>query len=243
MKRPLRSRHLLLILVATAAPPAREAPLYRLRDSKEETCILLEVDGLLVFTYKTTVDEERETDRFIPEEVATSGTCDEDSATLVLQWGSYKLLWDFFKTPGGEKWYVDRIELTFNTSEKIFEHTKIPGRVLTLSTPRNHRVLLFPTPVGWSFTCKKETPIDLSDHDDFSATLLLREFHLQPFIFKGDDFGPEHECSARGIGALIDETAPIAVGSTLAIVVLLTVTVYGIFRYFKVKKVQYDTME
>lgn len=40
-----------------------------------------------------------------------------------------------------------------------------------------------------------------------------------------------------------DETAPIAVGSTLAIVVLCTITGYGAFRYFKIKKVQYDTME
>jgi hypothetical protein len=40
-----------------------------------------------------------------------------------------------------------------------------------------------------------------------------------------------------------DETVPIAVGSTLAVVVLLTVSGYAGYRYFKVKKIEYDTME
>jgi hypothetical protein len=54
---------------------------------------------------------------------------------------------------------------------------------------------------------------------------------------------PEYECSPGGGLAFRDETAPIAVGSTLAVVVLLTVTGYGVYRYVKIKKVQYDTME
>jgi len=52
-----------------------------------------------------------------------------------------------------------------------------------------------------------------------------------------------YECSPGGGLAFRDETAPIAVGSTLAVVVLLTVTGYGVYRYVRIKKVQYDTME
>ena len=40
-----------------------------------------------------------------------------------------------------------------------------------------------------------------------------------------------------------DETVPIAVGSTLALVVLITIGAYAGYRYFKVKKIEYDTME
>nr|CAD7267489.1 unnamed protein product [Timema shepardi] len=110
-----------------------------------------------------------------------------------------------------------------------------------LSTSRTHSAMLFPTPVGKSYSCQ-ESSVELKNGDS-SATVLLRVFQVQPFIFKGDDFGPEYECSSHGVGSFRDETAPIAVGSTLAIVVLLTVTGYGIYRYFKVEKVQYDTME
>jgi hypothetical protein len=53
----------------------------------------------------------------------------------------------------------------------------------------------------------------------------------------------EYECSPGGRLSFRDETAPIAVGSTLAVAVLVTVTGYGVYRYVKIKKVQYDTME
>lgn len=54
---------------------------------------------------------------------------------------------------------------------------------------------------------------------------------------------PEYICSPGGPGSYRSETAPIAVGSTFAIVVLVTVTGYGVYRYFKIKKVEYGTME
>lgn len=40
-----------------------------------------------------------------------------------------------------------------------------------------------------------------------------------------------------------DEMVPVTVGGVLAGSTLLTILGYGIFRYFKIKKVQYDIME
>lgn len=106
--------------------------------------------------------------------------------------------------------------------------------------------MLFPTPVGKSYSCD-ESIVQLVPKDPeskvqgLSGTLYLRAFQLQPFMYKGSNFGQPFECNAQ-LG-FRDETAPIAVGSTLAIAVLMTVTGYGIFRYFKIKKVQYNTME
>lgn len=105
--------------------------------------------------------------------------------------------------------------------------------------------MLFPTPVGKSYSCK-EVDIDLVPAEEnapqgLAGTLMLRALQIQPFMYKGSDFGPPFECNAsKGFRS---ETAPIAVGSTLAIAVLLTVTGYGVYRYFKIKKVQYNTME
>lgn len=105
--------------------------------------------------------------------------------------------------------------------------------------------MLIPTPAGKSYSCE-ETVIDLvPDEDDnlpnnLRGKLFLRSFQLQPFMYKGNDFEPPFDCN--GQMSFRDETAPIAVGSTLAIAVLATVTGYGVYRYFKIKKVQYNTM-
>lgn len=64
---------------------------------------------------------------------------------------------------------------------------------------------------------------------------------MQSFMYKAaNQWGPPFQCSATG--TYRDETAPIAVGSTLALAVVCTVTGYGLWRYFKVKKVDYGTM-
>lgn len=63
---------------------------------------------------------------------------------------------------------------------------------MLLSTPRSHSSLLFPTPVGKSFTCNHDIEVALSSESqkDISASVLLRAFRIQPFIFKNDEFGP-----------------------------------------------------
>ncbi|XP_046400153.1 uncharacterized protein LOC124166604 isoform X2 [Ischnura elegans] len=237
--------------VTTEPTPTSSTAQYRLTGSDGKVCIILQVDALLSFHFKTMSGEERDKDIFVPEQAKISGECiSEDQAKMSLSWKSYVLAWYFMKTPGGERWYVEKIDLSFHTDEKAFEHYPFPGRLVRLTTSKEKGPLLFPTPVGKSYLCSHtETSVDLVPKEGLSnakqaptATLLLRDFKLQPFIFKNDEFGPEYVCTPNG-SRFRDETAPIAVGSTFAIVVLLTVAGYGIYRHFKVKKVQYDTME
>lgn len=107
--------------------------------------------------------------------------------------------------------------------------------------------MIFPTPVGRSYACP-ESQVTLTSHkadggiQNVTGLLMLRQFQLQPFMYKSDNFEESFECSSMG-KSYRDETAPIAVGSTLAIAVLGIITGYGAFRYFKIKKVQYNTME
>ncbi|KAI4472508.1 hypothetical protein M0802_016752 [Mischocyttarus mexicanus] len=102
--------------------------------------------------------------------------------------------------------------------------------------------MLFPTPVGKSYACDNETEIHLTDGKN-TANVILRNMKLQPFKFKNNEFAAEFSCASLSARANRDETAPVAVGSTLAAAVLLTITGYAVYRYFKVKKVKYDTME
>lgn len=109
-----------------------------------------------------------------------------------------------------------------------------------------HKTMLIPTPVGKSYACE-ELDIDLeTDKEDrpppgLKGSLLLRALQLQPFMYKSERFEPSMEC--KEMRTYRDETAPLAVGTTLAIFVLMTISGYAIFRHFKVKNVQYNTME
>ncbi|KDR15594.1 lysosome-associated membrane glycoprotein 5 [Zootermopsis nevadensis] len=225
-------------LNGTTAPAGNSISLFSL--SKDGApCILLQVDALIEFRYKTKFGKYGNRSIYLPSDVTTSGDCkEEDTATFDLKWESFVLTWSFAKTLGRERWYVSGVQLRFDASEKLFENNIAGPRVLT--SPESHP-MFFPTPVGKSYSCQSETSLQLLNGDT-SATLFLRGLKLQPFISK-KDFGPVYECSPGGSLAFRDETAPIAVGSTLAVVVLLTVTGYGVYRYVKIKKVQYDTME
>lgn len=106
--------------------------------------------------------------------------------------------------------------------------------------------MLIPTPVGRSYACSEMEISMETDEDDhpppgLRGTVIFRLLQVQPFMYRGENFEPAFECRAQTF--VRDETAPIAVGSTLAIAVLMTISGYGIYRYFKVKNVQYNTME
>ncbi|XP_022905217.1 lysosome-associated membrane glycoprotein 5 [Onthophagus taurus] len=214
--------------------------LYRVK-SNGATCILLKTDGLIEITYKSAIDEEKG-DTYMPDYPIIDGNCQEDDASMRLSWNGYSLYWEFAKTPGGERWYISKLELTVSKDLEPYRHLKTFEKTFKLV----HKQMLFPTPVSNSFSCD-ESVIDLESPDedflqqDLRGKIFLRAFQLQPFMYKGTNFGPPFACNAQ-LG-FRDETAPIAVGSTLAIAVLLTVGGYGVFRYFKVKKVQYNTME
>ncbi|KAL0273467.1 UNVERIFIED_CONTAM: hypothetical protein PYX00_006122 [Menopon gallinae] len=219
--------------------------IYRLNGNNGAACILISTDGVVDFDYETNIGEIRDKPLYLPEVYEATGNCDKpDEAYINVSWEGFNWIVYFSKTPGGEHWYVSKMEMILDTAAaaKVFEHIKRPPKEYKFSTPTDRSTMLFPTPVGKAYRCEDEITIDLKDQD-IIAKLSLRKLKMQPFIFKKDGFGPEFVCTPGGAKSYRDETAPIAVGSTLAIVTLLTVTGYGVYRYMKVKKVQYDTME
>ncbi|KZC10907.1 Lysosome-associated membrane glycoprotein 5 [Dufourea novaeangliae] len=220
-----------------------EQPLYRLDGSNGQACILLQVDALITVKYRTKLGEDQEASIYVPNDATVTGNCNnENTVTMFLKWDAFLLSWSFAKTPGGERWYVEKIELTYNSSDRHFEHIDQPGKTRRLSSSQKHSSMLFPTPVGKSYSCSDETKIPLTDGTNY-ANVFLRDLKLQPFKFKNNEFAAEFSCTALSARGFRDETAPVAVGSTLAAAVLLTITGYAAYRYFKVEKVKYDTME
>ncbi|XP_076244461.1 lysosome-associated membrane glycoprotein 5 [Calliopsis andreniformis] len=220
-----------------------EQPLYRLDRSNGQACILLQVDALITVKYRTKLGEDQEANIYVPNDATVTGNCDnENTATMSLKWKAFLLSWSFAKTPGGERWYVEKIELTYNSSDRHFEHIDQPNKTIRVSTGQKHSSMLFPTPVGKSYACSEEREIPLTDGKNV-ASVLLRDMKLQPFKFKNNEFAAEFSCTALSARGFRDETAPVAVGSTLAAAVLLTITGYAAYRHFMIKKVKYDTME
>jgi hypothetical protein len=58
---------------------------------------------------------------------------------------------------GGERWYVNNVELSYSSSNPIFEHVDRPDLNVKLATPPH--TFLFPTPIGKSFECMNEQTI------------------------------------------------------------------------------------
>ncbi|XP_012055816.1 PREDICTED: uncharacterized protein LOC105618895 [Atta cephalotes] len=112
----------------THKPFSTEQPLYRLDGSNGQACILLQVDALIIVKYRTKLGEDQEADIYVPDDATVTGNCDnENTVTMSLKWKAFVLSWSFAKTPGGERWYVEKIELTYNSSDKHFEHIAQPN--------------------------------------------------------------------------------------------------------------------
>ncbi|XP_066586497.1 lysosome-associated membrane glycoprotein 5 [Prorops nasuta] len=214
-------------------------PIYRVENSNGHTCILLQVDALINIQYRNKLGEDDEAGMYIPEDVKVTGNCENrNTVTMSLKWNAYLLAWSFSKTSGGEHWYVGKIELTFNSSDKHFHNIDQPNKTIRLGTTQKY----FFTPVGHSYVCDKEIEIPMTDGKN-RGTLTLSKLKLQPFKFRSNEFAAEFSCESFVARGERDETAPVAVGSTLAAATLLTITGYAAYRYIKVKKVKYDTME
>ncbi|XP_038113698.1 uncharacterized protein LOC6040526 isoform X1 [Culex quinquefasciatus] len=243
-KKPRITKYTLKPTVSSATAVPSSLSLYRLNGTSGATCILIQTDGLLSIQYRDKYGEDKEADTFMPDQMDISGECWEDESKVSLGWKGFILNIYFSKTPGGERWYVNSVDLYYSSSNKIFEHIDRPGLDVKLSTPPG--TLLFPTPVGKSYTCDQEVVITMFSQDENDkaghlAKLYLRELRMQSFMYKSSNtWGPTFQCSATG--TYRDETAPIAVGSTLAVATVCTVVGYGLWRYFKVKKFQYGTM-
>lgn len=224
------------------------ASLYRFNATNGITCILMQVDGLISIKYRNKLNEDVEADLYMPDDPQLSGECVESNLEiLTMDFKGFRLSMTFKKSPGGEGWYINLFELSYSSSNPLFEHPDRPGLDVKLTSPAQS-LMYFPTPVGKSYVCDKEqavimyAPHDSGDQSGHIARLYLRDMHMQSFMFKDSGkWGPSFHCSATG--SYRDETAPLAVGTALAIAVLLTISGYGGWRYFKIKKVQYGSME
>lgn len=147
-----------------------------------------------------------------PNETSSSGSCDKESATLILNSGQKtELTFTFFLNTTSGKYHLNGVSISAtwpDMKERFSAHNDsldyLSGRL------------------GFSYMCRSEQILEVS-HDFSLNTYLL---HVQPFGLTGDKFGSALEC-------LLDEddlVIPIVVGAALAGLVLVVLLAYLIGR-------------
>lgn len=102
--------------------------LYRVNNTKGTTCILIATDGLLDITYRTVLGEDVTASLFLPDDVDISGDCsEEDIENLTMKFKGFTLYMVFKKTPGGERWYVSTIDLSYSSSNPLLKQIDRPN--------------------------------------------------------------------------------------------------------------------
>lgn len=101
--------------------------IYRVNNTKGTTCILIQTDGILDITYRTILNEDIVANTFLPDDVDLSGDCsEEDVSSITMKFKEFVIYMVFKKTPGGERWYVSHVELSYSSSNPLLKQIDRP---------------------------------------------------------------------------------------------------------------------
>ncbi|XP_013780891.1 lysosome-associated membrane glycoprotein 5-like [Limulus polyphemus] len=221
-------------------------------DSDGNLCLLGKFSATFAITY-TSQGGDQTISVKLPEQPTTKGRCgtSDQDPVLELSWPGFRFSMIFTKTLPTEKdgipsWSVISLELLYNTAGPLFPGATNGGKKTARSADNT---TLFETPFGKSYFCPSPEVIPLYDSKRNKVTIVrLHDVQLQPYDVKNGVFSAVQRCSQVKIGGMVepfsqDETVPIAVGSTLAVMAILVVLGYAIYRSVMVRRVDYTTME
>ncbi|GIY68684.1 uncharacterized protein CEXT_130251 [Caerostris extrusa] len=126
-----------------------------------------------------------------------------------------------------DNWAVTSMELSYDTSEPLFDGATY----------------------GKSYFCPAQEVVTLYVANKPTVTARIKELRLQPFEVENGQFSPAHRCSKVIIDGLEetpfvqDETVPLAVGCTLALITLFILVGFSVHRAYNAAKVDYNSME
>ncbi|CAL8110676.1 unnamed protein product [Orchesella dallaii] len=222
--------------------PLPTAPEYVVYENEYYPCVLVTMDASVVIEPKRTANKKITVN--VPRNAEAVGDCGKgEDSKLILSWNSFRFTWHFQKSRVSDAWYIDYIELSYNTSDKAFDNDPkaLPGAVQVIHS--DDPLTLYLTPLTKSYMCNLPKVIKIFD-DKKSArvTITLNRVQIQPFAaMTHRQYGSPFKCPEEA--GRRDESVPFAVGMLLAAVVLSTIGGYAGYRYFRVKKIEYDTME
>lgn len=215
-------------------------------DTNGKICLLAKFSASFQITYESTGGDQTVSVN-LPEEAQVNGRCAsyEKEPQLELQWPGFRLIMEFTLAKPTESWELLAMELLYNTASPIFDEATNAGK----RTARSLEDGLFATPYGKSYFCPSPDVINMyNSKKDKIVLARLKDVRLQVYDVEHGKFSTAQRCSLVRIGGIPepfaqDETVPIAVGSTLAVVSVLVVIGYALWRNMATRKADYDTME
>ncbi|XP_060785525.1 lysosome-associated membrane glycoprotein 1b [Neoarius graeffei] len=146
-----------------------------------------------------------------PNVTNTTGTCEADTATLILMEKDTNLTFSFFLNSTTKKYHLGGLALSINLS----------GMARSLEVSNTSLDYLQGT-LGYSYMCRQK--LILTVVQNFSLNVF--NLQVQPFGVSGNKFGAAEECQPDKDDLLI----PIAVGAALAGLVLVVLLAYLVGR-------------
>jgi len=238
----------LVPLIATDKPE-NLPEIYSVPDEKGTTCTMASLDATMVIWPQG--DPSQEVSIKMPNQVttATNQKCPgiQSSPLLIILWSSFQLC--FYVSKSGNNWVTDQIAFVFNTSDVPLALPSSPQNQVKTLISQVGSTSMMQAPLGYSYRClapKKYSMVPLDGARD-NATLLLTNFQFQSFLEQDNSFGEEIICADDVVTKRRrrhrDTTVMIATGSIFAVVAVITVMGYAIYRHIKIKAVGYNTME
>ncbi|XP_033640464.1 lysosome-associated membrane glycoprotein 1-like [Asterias rubens] len=181
----------------------------------------------------------RSTEIPVPKKANVGGQCGlrDDQSFLTLQWdeGRYTLKITFQKKNATKKgnpnfWEARMIKFTFDTGDtQYFDSAINAGSRVVHSDPS---MRFFVTPIGNSRVCDSEDDIIMTSAGNTTETVTMEisELQMQPFGMVNGTFGEESDCGKDLIANPSTNVASIAVGATLACLILVVIIVYAVGR-------------
>ncbi|XP_042909596.1 lysosome-associated membrane glycoprotein 5 isoform X1 [Parasteatoda tepidariorum] len=218
-------------------------------DGNGKICILAKFAASFKITYPSIAGEQHISVN-MPEDAKVKGRCGtfDREPILELAWPGFRLVMSFTVVNPKENqntWELLSMELLYDTASPLFDGATNVGK----KTVRTLEDGLFATPYGKSYFCPSPDVIPMYDSRKERVVLTrMKDVHLQMYDVQMGKFSQFQRCSLVRIGGLpepfgLDETVPIAVGSTLAVMSVLVVLGYALWRNVATRKTDYDTVE
>ncbi|XP_030643087.1 lysosome-associated membrane glycoprotein 1b [Chanos chanos] len=199
--------------VPSASPSKPERGNYNVTNNNGTACLMASMGLQLNVTYVSSSQSKpvQEIVNLHPNMTKNMGSCDGDSATLILKEENTTLTFIFSLNSTSRKYHLNGLALSafWPDMSEPFSASNT-----TLNYLRGT--------LGHSYMCREEQTLNVEQ--DFSLNTF--QLQVQPFGINGDQFGAAEECELDEDDMLI----PIIVGAALAGLVLVVLAAYLIGR-------------
>ncbi|XP_054711263.1 uncharacterized protein LOC129220857 [Uloborus diversus] len=206
-------------------------------------CLLAKFQGIITIYYSTEKGEQ-DIKVPVPNVEKWKGSCSPPLISFASDEHDTVILNMLLSETSEDSWAVTSIQLNYDTSNKLFDGSNNHRNM----TATSKDLSLFETPMGRSYFCPGHETVLLYNEDKKQvATVKLSEIQLQPYQVEDNKFSEENRCTQVILEGpdifAVNETIPLAVGSTLALITLLILVGFSVHRAYRAAKPDYNSMQ